>query len=254
MEFVVIIPARYASERLPAKPLADIAGKPMIEWVYAKAKGSGATRVVVATDHQDILNAVQSFGGEAVMTSATHNSGTERLAEVIDILKLDDNAIVVNVQGDEPLLPSENVTQVARLLAMSDAPMATLSVSISDVNEALNPNAVKVVKDNNNNAIYFSRATIPYDRERFLGKQTITEIGDFYQRHIGIYAYRAGFIKEYIAMTPSPIEQIEALEQLRVLYHGKTIKIETASVAPEAGVDTPEDLARVNRILSGGIA
>lgn len=254
MEFVVIIPARYASERLPAKPLADIAGKPMIEWVYAKAKGSGATRVVVATDHQDILNAVQSFGGEAVMTSATHNSGTERLAEVIDILKLDDNAIVVNVQGDEPLLPSENVTQVARLLAMSDAPMATLSVAISDVNEALNPNAVKVVKDNNNNAIYFSRATIPYDRERFLGKQTITEIGDFYQRHIGIYAYRAGFIKEYIAMTPSPIEQIEALEQLRVLYHGKTIKIETASVAPEAGVDTPEDLARVNRILSGGIA
>lgn len=254
MEFVVIIPARYASERLPAKPLADIAGKPMIEWVYAKAKGSGATRVVVATDHQDILNAVQSFGGEAVMTSAAHNSGTERLAEVIDILKLDDNAIVVNVQGDEPLLPSENVTQVARLLAMSDAPMATLSVAISDVNEALNPNAVKVVKDNNNNAIYFSRATIPYDRERFLGKQTITEIGDFYQRHIGIYAYRAGFIKEYIAMTPSPIEQIEALEQLRVLYHGKTIKIETASVAPEAGVDTPEDLARVNRILSGGIA
>jgi 3-deoxy-manno-octulosonate cytidylyltransferase (CMP-KDO synthetase) len=254
VEFVVIIPARYASERLPAKPLADIAGKPMIEWVYAKAKGSGATRVVVATDHQDILNAVQSFGGEAVMTSATHNSGTERLAEVIDILKLDDNAIVVNVQGDEPLLPSENVTQVARLLAMSDAPMATLSVAISDVNEALNPNAVKVVKDNNNNAIYFSRATIPYDRERFLGKQTITEIGDFYQRHIGIYAYRAGFIKEYIAMTPSPIEQIEALEQLRVLYHGKTIKIATASVAPEAGVDTPEDLARVNRILSGGIA
>lgn len=250
MEFVVIIPARYASERLPAKPLADIAGKPMIQWVYEKAIGSGATKVVVATDHQDILTAVHGFGGEAVMTSPHHNSGTERLAEVVDLLALSNDAIVVNVQGDEPLLPSANVTQVAKLLAESDAPMATLSVAISDVAEALNPNAVKVVKDGDNNAIYFSRATIPYDRERFLGKEDITEIGEFYQRHIGIYAYRAGFIKEYISLTPSPIEQIEALEQLRVLYHGRKIKIETAAVAPEAGVDTPDDLARVNKILS----
>lgn len=250
MEFLVVIPARYASSRLPAKPLADIQGKPMVQHVYEKALASGAHRVIVATDHPAIFDVVTKFGGEALMTREDHDSGTERLAEVVEKLALSDDTIIVNVQGDEPLIPPENISQVARLLASDSAPMATLSVAISDVEEALNPNAVKVVADNHNNAIYFSRATIPYDRNRFLGKDEISEIGDFYQRHIGIYAYRAGFIKEYISLEVSPLEQIESLEQLRVLYHGKKIKVQTAVIAPQAGVDTPEDLAKVNAFLA----
>ncbi|WP_372767169.1 3-deoxy-manno-octulosonate cytidylyltransferase [Pseudoalteromonas sp.] len=250
MEFVVVIPARYASSRLPAKPLADIQGKPMVQHVYKKALASGAQRVIVATDHPAIFDVVTKFGGEALMTREDHDSGTERLAEVVEKLALSEDTIVVNVQGDEPLIPPENISQVARLLASDSAPMATLSVAITDVEEALNPNAVKVVADNQNNAIYFSRATIPYDRNRFLGKDAISEIGDFYQRHIGIYAYRAGFIKEYISLEVSPLEQIESLEQLRVLYHGKKIKVQTAVIAPQPGVDTPEDLAKVNAFLA----
>ncbi|WP_100913423.1 3-deoxy-manno-octulosonate cytidylyltransferase [Pseudoalteromonas spongiae] len=250
MEFVVIIPARYASSRLPAKPLADIQGKPMVQHVYEKALASGAKRVIVATDHSEIEAAVKRFDGEVLMTREDHESGTERLAEVVTKLNLPDDTIVVNVQGDEPLIPPQNIAQVASLLASDSAPMATLSVAIDDIEEALNPNAVKVVADNHNNALYFSRATIPYDRNRFLGKDEISEIGDFYQRHIGIYAYRAGFIKEYITLEVSPLEQIESLEQLRVLYHGKKIKVQTAIEAPQPGVDTPEDLAKVNAFLS----
>ncbi|KPV94503.1 3-deoxy-manno-octulosonate cytidylyltransferase [Pseudoalteromonas sp. P1-9] len=250
MEFVVIIPARYASSRLPAKPLADIQGKPMVQHVYEKALASGAKRVIVATDHIEIEAAVNRFNGEVLMTREDHESGTERLAEVVTKLNLSDDTIVVNVQGDEPLIPPQNIAQVANLLASDSAPMATLSVVIDDIEEALNPNAVKVVADNHNNALYFSRATIPYDRNRFLGKDEISEIGDFYQRHIGIYAYRAGFIKEYITLDVSPLEQIESLEQLRVLYHGKKIKVQTAIEAPQPGVDTPEDLAKVNAFLS----
>ncbi|ATC98761.1 3-deoxy-manno-octulosonate cytidylyltransferase [Pseudoalteromonas spongiae] len=250
MEFVVIIPARYASSRLPAKPLADIQGKPMVQHVYEKALASGAKRVIVATDHIEIEAAVKRFNGEVLMTREDHESGTERLAEVVTKLNLPDDTIVVNVQGDEPLIPPKNIAQVASLLASDSAPMATLSVAIDDIEEALNPNAVKVVADNHNNALYFSRATIPYDRNRFLGKDEISEIGDFYQRHIGIYAYRAGFIKEYITLDVSPLEQIESLEQLRVLYHGKKIKVQTAIESPQPGVDTPEDLAKVNAFLS----
>ena len=250
MEFVVIIPARYASSRLPAKPLADIHGKPMVQHVYEKALASGAKRVIVATDHLEIEAAVKRFDGEVLITREDHESGTERLAEVVTKLNLPDDTIVVNVQGDEPLIPPQNIAQVANLLASDSAPMATLSVAIEDIEEALNPNAVKVVADNHNNALYFSRATIPYDRNRFLGKDEISEIGNFYQRHIGIYAYRAGFIKEYITLDVSPLEQIESLEQLRVLYHGKKIKVQTAIEAPQPGVDTPEDLAKVNAFLS----
>ncbi|PAJ75410.1 3-deoxy-manno-octulosonate cytidylyltransferase [Pseudoalteromonas sp. NBT06-2] len=254
MAFVVVIPARFASSRLPGKPLADICGKPMIQHVYEKACQSGASKVVIATDHQDVFNVAQSFDAQVIMTKDSHESGTERLAEVVEILALPKNTIVVNVQGDEPLLAHENVDQVAALLADSSAPMATLSVAIDEVEEAFNPNAVKVVSDNDNNALYFSRATIPYDRERFLVNDTRNvknqEIGDFYQRHVGIYAYRAGFIKEYIELEPSPLEKIEALEQLRVLFHGKKIKIQTAKNTPEPGVDTPEDLARVVAYLT----
>lgn len=258
MAFVVVIPARFASSRLPGKPLADICGKPMIQHVYEKACQSGASKVVIATDHQDVFKEAQSFNAHVVMTKDSHESGTERLAEVVEILGLTKDTIVVNVQGDEPLLAHENVDQVAALLADSSAPMATLSVAIADVEEAFNPNAVKVVSDNDNNALYFSRATIPYDRERFLVNDTNNtenqEIGDFYQRHVGIYAYRAGFIKEYIELEPSPLEKIEALEQLRVLFHGKKIKVQTAKITPEAGVDTPEDLARVVNYLTNNKA
>lgn len=249
MEFIVIIPARYASSRLPAKPLADIAGKPMVQHVYEKAIASGASRVVVATDHSVIFDAVKAFNGEVVMTDKDHSSGTERLAEVVQKLALPDDAIVVNVQGDEPLIPPENILQVAQLLAHDEAPMATLSVAIKEVDEVFNPNAVKVVADKLNNAIYFSRATIPYDRERFIKQSDIAEIGPYYQRHIGIYAYRAGFINDYIAMDVSPLEQIESLEQLRVLYHGYKIKVQTAKIEPHPGVDTPEDLVKINAYL-----
>ncbi|SFC96463.1 3-deoxy-manno-octulosonate cytidylyltransferase [Pseudoalteromonas denitrificans] len=256
MAFVVVIPARFASSRLPGKPLADICGKPMIQHVYEKACQSGASKVVIATDHQAVFDAATSFGACTVMTKESHESGTERLAEVVDLLALTPETIVVNVQGDEPLLAHENVDQVAALLLNSDAPMATLSVKIDSVDEAFNPNAVKVVSDNHNNALYFSRATIPYDRERFLVNDITevknSEIGDFYQRHVGIYAYRAGFIQEYIELEPSPLEKIEALEQLRVLFHGKQIKVQVAKITPEAGVDTPEDLARVVAFVNNG--
>ncbi|CAM4178822.1 3-deoxy-manno-octulosonate cytidylyltransferase [Vibrio agarivorans] len=248
MAFTVVIPARYQSSRLPAKPLADIAGKPMVQWVYEKAMQSGASRVIVATDDQRIEQVVKSFGGQVCMTSPDHQSGTERLAEVIEQLNIADDEIIVNVQGDEPLIPPVIIRQVADNLAQSQAPMATLGVAIEDEEEAFNPNAVKVVTDANGYALYFSRATIPWDRDHFAKQE-----GGLQQplmRHIGIYAYRAGFINTYVGWAPSQLEQIECLEQLRVLWYGERIHVELAKEAPEAGVDTPEDLEKVRAILS----
>ena len=244
MEFVVVIPARYASTRLPGKPLADICGKPMIQHVYEKACLSGASKVVIATDHQKVFDAAKHFTNDVLITREDHQSGTERLAEVVDLLNLSDDTIVVNVQGDEPLLSPDNVSQVATLLAQSTAPMATLSVAIEERDEVFNPNAVKVVSDINKNALYFSRASIPFDRSTMMAEQQPLNLAPF-QRHVGIYAYRAGFIKQYIQLSVSPLEVLESLEQLRVLYHGYAIKIEQALVTPHAGVDTPEDLAKV---------
>ncbi|ALQ54873.1 3-deoxy-manno-octulosonate cytidylyltransferase [Pseudoalteromonas issachenkonii] len=244
MEFVVVIPARYASTRLPGKPLADICGKPMIQHVYEKACLSGASKVVIATDHQKVFDAAKHFTNDVLMTREDHQSGTERLAEVVDLLNLSEDTIVVNVQGDEPLLSPDNVSQVATLLAQSTAPMATLSVAIEERDEVFNPNAVKVVSDINKNALYFSRASIPFDRSAMMAEQQPLNLAPF-QRHVGIYAYRAGFIKQYIQLSVSPLEVLESLEQLRVLYHGYAIKIEQAVVTPHAGVDTPEDLAKV---------
>lgn len=244
MEFVVVIPARYASTRLPGKPLADICGKPMIQHVYEKACLSGASKVVIATDHQKVFDAAKRFTSNVLMTREDHQSGTERLAEVVDLLNLADDTIVVNVQGDEPLLSPDNVSQVATLLAQSIAPMATLSVAIEERDEVFNPNAVKVVSDINKNALYFSRASIPFDRSTMMAELQPLNLAPF-QRHVGIYAYRAGFIKQYIELSVSPLELLESLEQLRVLYHGYAIKIEQALVTPHAGVDTPEDLAKV---------
>ncbi|MCL5049294.1 3-deoxy-manno-octulosonate cytidylyltransferase [Aliidiomarina maris] len=256
MSFTVVIPARYDSSRLPGKPLADIAGKPMIQHVYERALQSGAAEVVVATDDKRVMDAVKAFGGNAMLTSTEHRSGTERLAEVIDLLALADDEVVVNVQGDEPQIPPQIIRQVAENLASQrNAPMATLAVPITSADEVFNPNAVKVVLDGNGYALYFSRAPIPYDREQFMTLQP-SEAGQLaisqgYLRHIGIYAYRAGFIHRYAEWDASPIEQLESLEQLRVLWYGERIHVAQAIAEPAAGVDTPADLERVRKALQG---
>lgn len=247
MSFIVIIPARYASSRLPGKPLADINGKSMVVHVMERAKESGAERVIVATDHPDVFNEVQAAGGEACMTRADHQSGTERLAEVIERYGFSDDDIIVNVQGDEPMIPPVIIRQVADNLASCNAGMATLAVPIETAEEAFNPNAVKVVRDVNGYALYFSRAAIPWERERFAeSKETI---GDNFLRHIGIYAYRAGFIRRYVNWAPSQLEHIELLEQLRVLWYGEKIHVAVAKEIPSVGVDTPEDLQRVREFF-----
>lgn len=249
MSFIAIIPARYASTRLPGKPLVDIHGKPMVVHVMERARGSGASRVIVATDHPDVASAVEAAGGEVCITRADHHSGTERLAEVIEKYQFADDQIIVNVQGDEPMIPANIVHQVANNLAQSEAGMATLAVPITDAEEAFNPNAVKVVMDAKGYALYFSRATIPWDRERYA--ESRDRIGDTLLRHIGIYAYRAGFIRRYIDWAPCPLEQIELLEQLRVLWYGEKIHVAVAKTVPGVGVDTPEDLIRVRAAMRG---
>ncbi|MEY8214751.1 MAG: 3-deoxy-manno-octulosonate cytidylyltransferase [Colwellia sp.] len=250
--FIVVIPARYQSSRLPGKVLADIGGKPMIQWVVEKAKLSGASKVIVATDNDEVEQVVKDFGGEVCKTRADHQSGTERLAEVMEQYQFSDEEIIVNVQGDEPFIPPENIAQVANNLANQHhkkmnkiSRMSTLAIRINSVEEAFNANAVKVLTDKDGYALYFSRATIPYDRERFLNNNNIDDIGEFYLRHVGIYAYRAGFIKDYVNWPTSELEQIEALEQLRVLYQGENIHVAVATTnVPVEGVDTPEDLEK----------
>ncbi|MDF7667599.1 3-deoxy-manno-octulosonate cytidylyltransferase [Orbaceae bacterium ESL0727] len=247
LKFSVIIPARYASSRLPAKPLADIEGKPMIVRVMEQAKKSSAARVIIATDHQQVFDVVNAHGGEAILTSDQHKSGTERLAEVINRYQFADDEVVVNVQGDEPLIPPMIIDQVANNLVQYKTGMATLAVPITCAEEAFDHNAVKVVTDKDGYALYFSRATIPWDRDRFA--KSIEDIGDNYLRHIGIYAYRAGFIRQYIQWAPSKLEQIEMLEQLRVLWYGEKIHVAVAKQAPSVGVDTMEDLQKVREIF-----
>lgn len=248
MAFTVVIPARYQSSRLPGKPLADIAGKPMIQWVYEQALQAGADRVIVATDDSRIEAAVTAFGGTVCMTSADHQSGTERLAEVVKKMDIADDQIVVNVQGDEPLIPPVIIRQVADNLAGSTAPMATLGVEITDEAEVFNPNAVKVVTDKDGYALYFSRASIPWDRNNFAGEEKV--VSQPLLRHIGIYAYRAGFINTYINWQASTLEKIESLEQLRVLWYGEKIHVAVAKEPPAAGVDTPEDLEAVRALAT----
>lgn len=250
--FNVIIPARYASSRLPGKPLADIAGKPMIVHVVEKAQLSGAKRVIVATDNQQVAHAVGSLA-EVCLTSAQHNSGTERLAEVVTKLGMADDEIIVNIQGDEPLIPPVIVQQVAENLAKHSVNMATLAVKIQQPEELFNPNVVKVVRDKQGFVLYFSRAVIPWNRDQFKGEVQQLDpalLADHYLRHIGIYAYRAGFIQQYTQWQASSLEQIEALEQLRVLWHGEKIHLDLALEEPLVGVDTPEDLAKVRSILA----
>ena len=245
--FKVVIPARYASTRLPGKPLLEIAGRPMLQYVHERAQQSGAGEVIVATDDQRIMDAASGFGATVRMTSSRHTSGTERLAEIAEVLAWDDQAVVVNVQGDEPLLPSALIRQVAEGLASHpDAAVATLAYPVQHADEIADPHVVKVVLDKDGYALYFSRAPIPCQRD----ESSATGPEDAL-RHIGLYAYRAGFLRHYKELEPSPLEAIEKLEQLRVLWHGLRIHVEIASEMPGHGVDTESDLQRVERVLSG---
>ncbi len=249
MKFTVIIPARYFSTRLPRKPLLDICGKPMIQYTWQQAIQAGADRVIIATDHHEIKNVAESFGAEVCLTSEHHNSGTERLAEVIAKMTIADDEVIVNVQGDEPLIPPVIINQVAENLIKSRSNMATLGVKLTTKEELFNPNVVKTLTDKDGFALYFSRASIPYGRDFFENCDDEFVAKQNYIRHIGIYAYRAGFIKQYVNWQPTQLEQLESLEQLRALWYGEKIHLALAKQAPEVGVDTQEDLEKVREIL-----
>ncbi|TWC38999.1 3-deoxy-manno-octulosonate cytidylyltransferase (CMP-KDO synthetase) [Pseudomonas sp. SJZ079] len=248
--FTVVIPARFASSRLPGKPLQEIAGKPMIQRVWEQACKSSAQRVVVATDDARIVEACRAFGAEVQLTRAEHNSGTDRLAEVATALGLAADAIVVNVQGDEPLIPPAIIDQVAaNLAAHPEAAIATLAEPIEEAAALFNPNVVKVSTDLNGLALTFSRAPLPWARDAFAGNREQLPHGVPYRRHIGIYAYRTQFLHDFVAWGPCCLEDTECLEQLRALWHGVRIHVADALQAPPAGVDTAEDLERVRRLL-----
>ncbi|WP_295474453.1 3-deoxy-manno-octulosonate cytidylyltransferase [uncultured Pseudomonas sp.] len=250
--FTVVIPARFGSSRFPGKPLKSIAGKPMVQHVWEQACKSQAGRVVVATDDARIVEACQAFGAEVLMTRDDHNSGTDRLAEVATQLGLAADAIVVNVQGDEPLIPPAIIDQVAaNLAAHPEAAIATLAEPIEDVASLFNPNVVKVATDINGLALTFSRAPLPWARDALAASRDVLPANVPYRRHIGIYAYRAGFLHDFVAWGPCWLENTESLEQLRALWHGVRIHVADALEAPPAGVDTPEDLERVKRLLEG---
>mgnify|MGYP005826173603 CR=1 FL=1 len=256
MSYTVIIPARFASSRLPGKPLMDIAGKPMIQHVWERAKESDASRVVIATEDQRVFDACKSFGADVVMTLATHESGTDRLQEVVSKLGLADDGIVVNVQGDEPLIPREAIAQVANNLALNpQAGIATLGEAITDKATVFNPNAVKAVSDLAGFALYFSRAPMPWCRDEWAGTENNTadalpEHAGF-MRHVGIYAYRVGFLHQFVTWPMGLLERVEKLEQLRAMENGVRIHIESASVDIPGGVDTEADLNAVRALLAG---
>ena len=251
MSFTVLIPARLASTRLPDKPLADIAGIPMVVRVAQRALLSGATRVVVATDSPRIAEACAAFQVPAVLTRADHPSGSDRLAETCDLLQLGDDEVVVNVQGDEPLIDPDWIDAVAGLLAdRPDCAMSTAAHAINTLAELHNPNVVKVVLDARNTALYFSRSPIPAARDA--NGQTWWDAGGALPpplRHVGIYAYRTGFLRQFPKLPQAPLEQLEALEQLRALWHGHRIAVHISAQMPGPGVDTPEDLERVRRLF-----
>ena len=247
MNFKVIIPARFASTRLPGKPLLDIGGRPMVVHVAERAVKSGAAGVWVATDHAGVFEAVEKHGFKACMTGAKHVSGTDRLADAAQRLGFADDDIVVNVQGDEPLIDPALIRVVAEhLSAHPAAAMSTACHPVHDLDSMLNPNVVKVVLDAQGFALYFSRAPIPYARDAFAAKQSLPSDLPVY-RHIGLYAYRAGFLKTYAQLAPALIEQFESLEQLRALWHGYRISVAVTEQAPATGVDTEADLLAVRR-------
>ncbi len=247
MKFKVVVPARYASTRLPAKPLLDLGGKPMVVRVVERALLSGAEEIWVATDHSDVQAAAESHGISVVLTRIDHQSGTDRLAEVVELLGWNDETIVVNVQGDEPLIDPVLIEQTARQLADSGADIATVAHPIDDAADFFNPNIVKVVCTKGGDALYFSRAPIPYARDHFAreaGGETLPSALPAF-RHVGLYAYRARFLRAYAKLTPSPLEGFEALEQLRALWHGFRISVAITEHLPMPGVDTAEDAVRM---------
>ncbi len=250
VSFTVLVPARYASSRLQGKPLADLGGKPLVVRVAERARESGALRVVIATDDRRIADAARAHGVEAIMTRADHATGTDRLAEAASLLALRDEEIVVNVQGDEPLLDPHLMRRVADVLTRrADAAIATACHPIARIEEAFNPNVVKVALDARGCALYFSRAPIPWAREAFAAVPPALPDGLPLYRHYGLYAYRVAFLRTFPTLPAAPIEAFEALEQLRALWHGHRIVVEVAHGMPAPGVDTPEDLERVRRLL-----
>jgi 3-deoxy-manno-octulosonate cytidylyltransferase (CMP-KDO synthetase) len=240
-DFRIVIPARYASERLPGKPLRRIHERSMIEWVYRAASRAGPREVVVATDDERIVDEVEAFGGQACMTSKAHRSGTDRILEVAHRLGWSGDGIVVNLQGDEPMMPAANIEQVAENLVLSGCSMATLHKEI-DAEHARDANQVKLVHDYRGHALYFSRALIPHDRSKALNR---------YLGHIGLYAYRVDFVETFSRLTPCELEIAESLEQLRALCHGYSIHTETARELPGPGIDTEADLRRAQQLMSG---
>ena len=248
--FTVVIPARMRSSRLPGKMLADVRGKPLVAWVVERAKQSGAAAVVVATDHQDIADALAPFGCRVLLTSPAHETGTDRLAEAVAQLGLEDREIVVNVQGDEPLIDPALVRNVAEVLARHpEATIATAAHPITSAAEFFDPNVVKVVVDRDGFAQYFSRAPIPFARDAFARSRDTLPAGLPAARHLGLYAYRVRFLREYAGLEPGPLERFEALEQLRALTHGYRIVVSLWDRPMAPGVDTPEDLERVRQQL-----
>lgn len=246
MRFKVVIPARYASQRLPGKPLAQIAGRPMLAHVYENALASGAEEVVIATDDERIREAAEGFAAQACMTSPDHASGTDRIAEAAMQLGWDDKTLIVNLQGDEPLMPPANIYQVAENLhRYAEAGIATLCAPILSLDEFLDPNIVKVLRDRHGFALYFSRAPIPLERDR-TGAASVPSA----QRHIGLYAYRLDYLKAYLDTPACEMERLERLEQLRALWRGDKIHVDLAQETPGPGVDTPQDLAMVESILA----
>lgn len=251
MPFRIVIPARYASTRLPAKPLADIGGKAMVVRVVEAVKDCGAIETWVATDDARVKAVVEAHGHRVMLTAVDHQSGTDRLAEVVTNLGWPDDAIVVNVQGDEPLIEPSLVIAVAQ--ALEENPTAAIATAAHDLHDAadfFNPNVVKVVSDKKGRAMYFSRAPIPWARDAFSSTQQEFPKEFSPKRHVGIYAYRVGFLKQYHALSASPMEQWESLEQLRALWHGFPIQVVVCDHTPAAGVDTPEDLARAREIFA----
>jgi 3-deoxy-manno-octulosonate cytidylyltransferase (CMP-KDO synthetase) len=252
LHFIVAIPARFGSTRLPGKPLLDIAGEPMIVHVARRAQAAGAAQTIVATDDARIAKAIDDASVRIVMTRPDHASGTDRLAECAETLGWLDETIVVNLQGDEPLAPASGIRAVAAALAESDAPMATLATPIGSIEEFMNPNCVKVLCGADGTALYFSRAPVPWPRDAFDSARAPLPVGIPFLRHIGIYAYRAGFLRRFSRLPPSPLERAESLEQLRALEYGHRIAVRLAPEPFPAGVDSAQDLERVNDLLRAG--
>lgn len=247
--FKAVIPARFASSRLPGKPLLDLGGQPMVVRVAEQAVASGAEQVLVATDHLDVKAAAEKAGYLVLLTRADHPTGTDRLSEVVAMCDWPDDTLVVNVQGDEPLIDPDLIRQTAAQLAKSGADIATVAHPIESADEFFNPNVVKVVCRADGDALYFSRAPIPYARDHFALDKTTLAAGQPALRHVGLYAYRASFLKAYAALSASPLENVEALEQLRALSHGYRISVLVIDHVPAAGVDTPEDAERVRKLF-----